>query len=73
MGRKSSAEIGPVHSPIGRHDAKWNGKPDQTKNTKRTKQNKNQKQTKQQPKNQTPLQSDIGPHSTVAKDNDFAL
>jgi hypothetical protein len=47
--------------------------PTKTKNTKRTKQNNNQKHTKQQPKRQKTLQSDIGPYSTVAKDNDFAL
>jgi hypothetical protein len=35
--------------------------------------NNNQKQTIQQPKRQKTLQSNIEPHSTVAKDNDFAM
>ena len=40
MGRKSSAEGGPVHSPIGRHDAKWSGKPDQTSKPNKTQETK---------------------------------
>jgi len=42
MGRKSSAEIGPVHSPMGRHDANRKRKNPTNKTKKQPKQNKTQ-------------------------------
>jgi hypothetical protein len=61
MGRKSSAEIGPVHSPIGRHDAK------------RTRKNptKSQKSKQNKTKHKTNKTATKTPDSTVAKDNGF--
>ena len=72
MGRKSSAEEGPVHSPIGRHDANETENTTKQGNTKEPNQTKQSKQNSNQNKTKT-LQSDIGPYSTVAKENDFAF
>jgi hypothetical protein len=50
MGRKSSAEEGAVHSPIGRHNA-MKPKNDHTRNT--TEQTKNQTSKKNSDQNKT--------------------
>ena len=66
MGRKSSAEEGPVHSPIGRHNA-MKQKNNHTRNTTEHTKNQTSKKNSDQKQNKGVIVGDIGPYRTMQK------
>ena len=66
MGRKSSADEGPVHSPIGRrHAMKQKKRPNKKHNG--TKQKTNKQGTANKNQNKGNIAGDWGPYSTLQK------
>jgi hypothetical protein len=72
MGRKSSADEGPVHSPIGRrHAMKQKRRPNKKHN--RTNQTPNKQRTATKNQNKGDIAGDLGPYRTLQKKMALAI